>query len=518
MGIQGIMSDSYDDYTWHQTSPEIWQRDVDEIELFYYSLAKKYEGTGKMFFAITGHLSLRVELHGQAPDLSRQRLKAALRRGWQALRYEHPTIASQVSHDVYTGRAVKTYELCNNRDKLDSWLRETLIETPGGQTGEEWANSNPPAPRLATMFVLEPTEKHISDPNTIRIDLVFRSPHEIIDGVGTLHMLNNFMKLVGNAYKDADDFKDPNPDGTETENLSPPFRVAASVPFGLTDHQQKHLLAQNTQKAAAGQDEGDIRNIGLHFDENGPKVPGYHQRVAVNFSREETKSILAACKRLDITVTHAFHAAIALAIRDLQERTDHPQKVRYVNYILRNERNSCNSPYNTSRHAVSVYHSVSGRALTVDMIVPPITSTTTADETIKEFRSALDEIKTFYNEVRDDADHYALCLPIWRAATPELPQSGYSPPIPPPNAKPTVSISSMGSIDSIIEQRHGSITVHSPWVTGEELGTGLGLFLGTFDDKMCLSAAYNDAWHTAYEVLGFLQHCTETVRSGRLVS
>ncbi|ETS77699.1 hypothetical protein PFICI_09761 [Pestalotiopsis fici W106-1] len=507
------MSTSYDRYTWHQTSPEIWQRDVDEIELFYYSLAKRFEGSGRMFFAMTGHLSLSVELHGQTSDVARQRIKAALKRGWQALRYEHPTIASQVSHNVTTGHAVKTYHLCNSSEKLDLWLGETLVEIPGGQTGEEWANSDPPAPKLPTMFLLELTD-NTSDFTTTRIDLVFRSPHEIVDGIGTLHMFNNFTKLVANAYKDGDAFKLPSLDGTETENLSPPFRVAARVPFELTDRQQKHLAEQNAHKAAAGKDEGDIRVIGLHFDEQGPKVPGVHQRVALDFSQSETKFILTACKKLGATVTHAFHAAIALSVRDLQERTAHAQKVRYVNYILRNERKSCDPPYNSPSHAVSVYHSVSGRALTVDMVVPAATSTTGPADTAQEFHSAVNKIKAFYNEVRDDADHYVLCLPIWAAGMSELPQSTSPPPIPAPNAKPTVSISSMGSVDNIIEQRHGDIAVHNPWVTGEELGTGLGLFLGTFEGKLCLSAAYNDAWHSKYEVLDFLQRCTYTVRAG----
>lgn len=48
-------------------------------------------------------------------------------------------------------------------------------------------------------------------------------------------------------------------------------------------------------------------------------------------------------------------------------------------------------------------------------------------------------------------------------------------------------------------------------MTGEELGTGLGLFLGTFRGEMELSAAFNEAWHTAEEVHGFLDRCERIV-------
>lgn len=63
-------------------------------------------------------------------------------------------------------------------------------------------------------------------------------------------------------------------------------------------------------------------------------------------------------------------------------------------------------------------------------------------------------------------------------------------------------------------QLGGGIEVHNPWVTGEELGNGLGLFLGTFRDELELSAAYNDAWHDRGEVEDFLERCQRVVDRG----
>jgi hypothetical protein len=82
----------------------------------------------------------------------------------------------------------------------------------------------------------------------------------------------------------------------------------------------------------------------------------------------------------------------------------------------------------------------------------------------------------------------------------------------------TVSISSTGRVDSIIAPDQGEIHVYNPWVTGEELSKGLGLFLGTYRGELCLSAAYNDAWHTEDEVLDFLQRCVDVVFDGLSVS
>ncbi|KAG8162268.1 hypothetical protein KVR01_008033 [Diaporthe batatas] len=508
------MSQAYPSLLWHETSPGLWQRDVDEAEKFYYSLAKRYEGCGRMFFAITGHLSLSVDIpEGQSQEAVAQRFETALRHGWLALRYEHPTIASRVSHNPATGQVTKSY-----RTRLtghDAWLAETFVPIGTGEAGEEWANSDPPAPKVPTLFVVKPREIPTGPATSsiIRADLVLRSPHEIVDGIGTLHMFNNLMRLVADAYDAGSTYEIPRFDGSEIKNLSPPFRVAANVPTELTDRQKQHLAEQNAHKAAASQDDGGIKVLALPY-QHGPVAPGRHQRIALDFSERDTAALVAACKRLKATVTQAFHAAIAMAVRDIQDRRAEAQRVRYVNYILRNERRSCVEPYNTPKHAVSVYHSVSGRALTVDMTLPATGETADPADRADEFGSIVEKMRNFYEAVRDDADHYALSLPIWEAGCPELPKNDTLPPVPSPNPKPSVSISSMGNVDAVIASKHGQIEVDKPWVTGEELGNGLGLFLGTFRSRMSLSAAYNDAWHSKSEVEDFVSRCKDIVLAG----
>lgn len=69
----------------------------------------------------------------------------------------------------------------------------------------------------------------------------------------------------------------------------------------------------------------------------------------------------------------------------------------------------------------------------------------------------------------------------------------------------------MGRVDEIIAAQHGPLSVQDPWVTGEELGTGLGAFLGTFRGELRLSAAYNETFHERREVEGFLARVQEIV-------
>ncbi|KAK2024753.1 hypothetical protein LX32DRAFT_84755 [Colletotrichum zoysiae] len=502
------MDQTYDELAWRPIAPGVWRRTADEIEKFYSALATLYEGSGLMFFAITGHVSLRVDVRNIGHDVEAGTIfDKALESAWLALRFDHPTIASQATQDPATGRWIKTYRQCVDLQEQNLWLEKTLVHVSTKETGQEWANNQPPAPKIPTLFVLSPPSH---EDGVIRRDLVFRSPHDIIDGVGTLILLSNLITYVSKAFSERDAYEPPALDGSEAANLSPPYRVAAGVPATLTGDQEKRLADMAAQKAAA-MNATDVQVIDMPY-RHGASLPGRHQRAARTLAKERTALLTAACKAAGATVTHVFHAAVALVLRDIQERGPEAKRVRYVNYILRNERASCRAPYDSHRHPAALYHSVSGQSLVVDMDLPPAAGDDQASG--GEFTRVLQVTRDFYHGVRGDGEHYALAPTIWAAAVPDVPASPRPPPVPPPKAHPSVSVSSMGRVDGIIAPETGPIGAHDPWVTGEELGNGLGLFLGTFRGELCLSAAYNDAWHAAPNVLDFLKRCEDVVFSG----
>ncbi|VUC30650.1 unnamed protein product [Clonostachys rosea] len=499
---------SYEKFNWKQTLSGRWERATDEIEHFYFSLAKLYEGSGRMFFAMTGHVILKANPIPDLPiDEAERRLDAALREGWLALRFDHPTIASQVFLNGGATSSTKVYQSPQNSDDLDAWVRGTLVSVSESTTGEEWANSDPPAPLVPKLFVLRPANSEL------RRDLVLRSPHEILDGIGTLQTLNNLIRHVANAYEKGPGAELTPKLGSEIKNLSPPYRVAANVPVELTPSQQQRIQEINAQKAAASKGSESVPILTIPY-KVGETRPGRHQRVNLWLSEEQTSALVASCKLLGVTVTHAFHAAIAMAVRDLQKPPVTGSLVgQYVNYILRNERTSCFEPYSSAAHPVTVYHSVSGQALVIDMdlSVAEKAGTREPSTVAAEFADILRQIRDFYHNVRDDVEHYAFAPSYWAASTPSLPSDRSIPPVPPPKTTPTASISSMGKIDTVIQSTQGKIEVYDPWVTGEELGNGYGAFLGTFRGRLCLSAAYNDAWHNKEETLEFLCRCKDIV-------
>ena len=487
-------------FSWEMTKPGRWERDIDEVEEFYTSLAKSYEGTGRVFFAMTGFISFSVPVQPCTPfHETEKKVEEALKTAWTRIRFDHPTIASRVQYDSVQQKYKKIYETFTDSASQRLWLNDTFRVVPERMSGLDWCNSDPPVPALPTLFLVRPPATNDQD---FRADLVLRSHHDIIDGMGTLLLFNNLFSLAAEAYEQPD-HRLPG-FGDEWSNLSPPLRLAARIPATLSPVLEENVRGIVEHNASLKE---GIEIASPPFQRE-VAVPRKHQRVAVTLSEDTTARLLEKCRSLGLSITHAYHAAIALAIGALQERQESERTVRYISYCLINERHHCKPPYSTQAHPVSVYHSVSGRCLNIDLTVPALRSSETTATHQDKFTAIAQKVRDYYLEIRDDEEHIKLVPAYWAMSI--SPYPGPEPPaIPARNETPSVSVSSMGVLDKIIRHTYGSFSVDNPWVTGEELGTGLGVFLDTWKGRLTLSAAYNDAWHGREEVLDFLNRCND---------
>jgi hypothetical protein len=495
------MPPPYEPFTWRQIKPGRWERDVDEVEQFYTTLVKRFKGSGAVFFALTAHVSFAVA-NNPTSCSNEARALNALRMAWLRLRHDHPTIASWVEYNHDAKKCHKVYETFDEEGEA-TWLKDTFQIISDCQSGQEWCNSKPPVPGLPTLFLI----KHAPANDHFGADLVLRAHHEIIDGIGSLHLLNNLFQYASEAFDHPKGFRIPE-FGDEWKNLSPPLKTAASIPE-LHVPEQDATLKGIMDRNLAVLEEAEIAQIP---HQSGPTVPGCHKRVALTLSEEQTQQLLAASKKLDASITHIYHAAIAIIVRDLQTREPQERVVRYISYSPINERSQCKEPYNKPEHAASVYHSVSGQSLAIDLTVPPLAnSNPTPEERKSEFAETVKQVKDYYLNMRDDKEHIRLVPSYWALSTPPYPPGVEDPPVPPPNPAPSASIASLGMIENLLSPTHGQFELNDPWVTGDELGTGLGLFLGTFRGRMSLSAAFNDAWHDGNDAKDFVTRCNNLV-------
>jgi hypothetical protein len=512
---QGMAAGRYPHLAWRNTSLGHWERELDEAECFYTCLAKAYEGSGRMFFAITGFVSLTVELKDTSPEQTGRRIEEAFRQAWLRLRYDHPTLSSQTFYDHHQHKWKKRYTPFHPKDvetQTADWLKNTLVPISPGIFGLEWCNADPPAPKLPTLFLITPPNPSETDAKTIRRDVVIRTPHDTMDGVGTYLLLSNLLAHAAQSYEEPLSWFLHEP-GSEIQNLSPPLRVAASISPILTHEQQERLQNIITANEALRK---DTEHLAIPF-KKGQVLPGKHQRIVIASPASDTKRLLESCKRLATTVTHVYHAAIAITIRDMQSPGPHKKTARYINYSFINERQHCIGEYATPKHAAAVYQSISGKYLALDLTIPSITQKQDQydGQRQKELLDLAGQVRDYYHRIRDSPDSLDLTPGFWSMVTPHISDpTNTDLPVPAPNLSPSVSFSSMGAIDRIIAPQYGTFKVSDPWVTGEELGTGLGVFLGTWEGSLKLSAAYNDTWHDRKEVQGFLRHCQEVVSKG----
>eukprot|EP01056_Protomagalhaensia_sp_Gyna25_P001105 Protomagalhaensia_sp_Gyna_25__1104@NODE_153_length_4806_cov_90_625131_g119_i0_p1_GENE_NODE_153_length_4806_cov_90_625131_g119_i0NODE_153_length_4806_cov_90_625131_g119_i0_p1_ORF_typecomplete_len501_score65_94Tri3/PF07428_11/1_9e50Condensation/PF00668_20/2_9e11AATase/PF07247_12/5_8e09AbiEi_2/PF09952_9/0_0043Neurexophilin/PF06312_12/0_18PapA_C/PF16911_5/0_5_NODE_153_length_4806_cov_90_625131_g119_i015343036 len=481
------------DYSWQQTASHRWERRIDEIELFLTKGIRSYEVSGKIQFTIASLVSLSTS----TPSAG-ERLEQALRDAWLKLRYDQPSLSCWIEHYEDKEKCRRIYQTFQNSEEQDEWLQNTVCVIENGQTGAEWVCHDPPSPQLATLYIIRPPQK---DPNRLVRDLVIRARHNIVDGIGLSYVLRNFLSDVSKAYTEGL----PKPVfGSEHVRLSPPLRVALGSPEELTKEQQdeisswkEHNFIEPSQKLSLPYKAGGI-------------MPGAHIRVRRVLSRDSTSSIVKACRNLGVTVTHAVHTAVAIAIRDVQIRESQSRMKKLSLYLLIGERPNCQSPYNTPDHGATVYHSGSGRHLIIDFeIRSQISSTAPVAE---EFSRLLPQVQEFYLQVLNDPNHIALVPRACEAITTDWPRDAGS--VPQPKFPPHVVFSSLGALDKTIPPHTPALSIDDVWLFSDEVSPGVDTFVQTWDGRLSLSATCNQTWYTEEAIKSFLKTTEEVLLKG----
>ncbi|KAF7547520.1 hypothetical protein G7Z17_g7669 [Cylindrodendrum hubeiense] len=516
--------DGHGKFQWHCHTPGLWERNIDEAEQFYSSVAQLTREAGAGCFLVTACVNLRVAApenvtHNKAND----RIESAIRKAWLSLRYEYPTLASWTEYDGETDEWTKFYSPLSSLDQdsydeQQRWLSSTLITIDSDMTGIEWLNDDPPLFGRSTVYVLRPYTTCVGDYTHLRRTLLLRCPHEITDGIGILHLLKQLVAHAARAFELEDEYTTP-VFGHETKNLSLPLRIAASLPAAPNAGQCSHfdaLKAKNTSLQTS------MPLLGLPLSAEKGAI-GKRQYMPLSLSNNLSARVLSECKARGISVTHAFSAALILVLRDVQPQGEQALSMRYYNHALINLRHVCQPPYNTEAHAAAVYHMLSAQAISVDVLVPALNQEVEAR--VQEFAAVSDQVRSFFASARgsDSAslmDLVAVSPLMWASMTPpskRTVEKMSSPAKPEHNAPPLyspVSISSIGNITSIILPMHGALVVSEAWVAAESMGPGVGLFLGTYEATSTVVASFDSNWHSNQYMGKFLERIVKQMVEG----
>lgn len=523
--------DVEDRFQWRYTASGLWERDLDEVELFYSSIAKLTREAGAGCFPVTACVNIQASV---ADDVTNEeandRIESAIQRAWVTLRYEHPSLASWTDYDEETDKWTKFYSPLPSPDRdtvgeQQQRLASTLVMVESDMTGIEWLNDDPILFQRSTLFILRPSTTETTGNGHLKRTLLLRCPHEITDGIGVLHLLQQLLAHVAKAYELDDAYVMP-VFGNEAKNLSPPLRTAASLPQTPTAEQLRYLNAIKNKNASL---QADMPLFGLPLSAE-KATAGKRQYLPLSLSNSLSAQVLSGCKARGVSVTHAFSAALILALRDLQPRSDRALPMRYFNQALINLRNACRPPFDTGAYAAAVYHMLSVEGISVDVVVPAIGAEQESETKIKEFAAVTDQVRDFFATIRGSesvllSDLIAVSPLVWASITPSLSRAAKetssqtkseanSPDDTAPPPFSSVSLSSIGNINSIISPNHGALLVSDAWVAAESMGPGVALFLGTWEGKSTLIASFGSNWHDTRYVKRFLRRILERMVEG----
>ena len=439
--------------SWTETSAGHFERPFDSLERFYRAISASGAAFNREHFVVNAVLRLRLN-----PSIGD--IEQALRHAWMTLRHDYPQIAAYGRGSTYI------YEVPST-SSINSWLSETFITQQTTASPSSVCEDSAPS-ELAKMHYF---------PHTLEI--LFRSSHWRIDGIGSLHLLNHFLKIL--ARPRSVTF------GDEPKNLSIGLDEAANTPSQVTSEMEQ-----------------SASDLLMHFVNNLPSIglptsksqnPGGSARCKVTFTLPLTTSIIARCKASGFSVTAATHAAVVGAT--LQHADPEKPADKYTSFSNFDLRKYCPPPYSGATKAVSIFHTG----------IPVVVKLSGFQKDAVQFQ------KLYSQRLNAPGQHNMFSF---LACYVDKVNTLFMQPPPPGSLPPTEpSLSSLGIIHNFIANKHGNVVeVTDFWLGVDMLSRQLMVYIWTHQGKLQLSACYNKEFYAREFVENFLSDVKDVLVDG----
>ena len=262
-------------YPWIEDNG-VWRRKLGSMESFYLTLASP---EGQPVHWMIGCCVSIAYCGNDSVDIEK-----ALRQGWKDTRRDFPSIAAVV--DPATREMVVRSD---DASTVEQWLQRSF-KVHHGITADELFSA------FKSQFYT--TLHFLRDAN----QLVIQAPHTLIDGRGILylfHALFTAMSKQSGDHANGDLRKGP-------PNLTRPYDEWLGI---LSVPSEKNVKEAESIFQRILLQEKPIRLPGVDFASQ-PRKPVHRD---LGLSEETTRAVIDACKRKGITVTSAWHAALAMA-------------------------------------------------------------------------------------------------------------------------------------------------------------------------------------------------------------
>ncbi|KAJ5526327.1 hypothetical protein N7494_012977 [Penicillium frequentans] len=366
-----------------------------------------------------------------------------------------------------------------SQTELDAWVQESFIVDNGSSANEKIEGEQPSS--MFLLFYLPSTR-----------ELLFRTPHWRIDGIGLMDLQNAFLRILANVPSATIYL-----DGSEAKYLTPSLDGAAAVPLEVTPE-----TTQSTDDEIAVYQQGQP-SISIATLPN--VIPTATRRIFSRFAPEITTRIISACKTRGLTVTAAMHAAMVVAILpNIQHNFDPTTRGqsggKYTAFNAFDLRKYVAPPFNGPAAAVNVYHT--GIPFSIDLEVD-MSFESIAAKMLKQYKRDLskDDPRNVFQFL---AQYVGKVLSVFG-----------SPASDPLRAPAYPELSSLGRVnDHIVAKHEGSastIEVEDWWVAIENISRLLIPHVWTWNGELVLSVNFNESFYEYAVVSQFLEGWKQTI-------
>lgn len=439
---------------WSEASPGVFQREIGENERFIKTIGDRGHAAGREHWSITSEAKLKLPF-----DLRTEDLVLGLRSAWQALRFQHPSIASTAICEILQ------YTVPDNA-ALRFWTEETLWIHPEQISADGLIASLQPSRYVCAHYLMQTHE------------ILLHFAHWRTDGYGALQLINAFVEQLSRAL---DGHTADLPWGEEVERLAPSIEEVLDIPTTQTPEIHE---ATDRCLATLAHVQGAV-GVALQTAVTVP--PGGTRSSGLRFTEATTAAIEQACVSQGISVLAAAHASCA-AVTSMYAAEDSKGK-HYTSTMRFSLRAHLPHPYSTETFAAALY---TGGYMAK---VPASQSwSESAREYSNEYRHG---ITPGFLQARRQ---YAIEVQKRLAAGPP-------PPSPPPSE---IDISGVDEVDSMVEavrplENGQALELVDVGVGVETLTRQMYCFVLTFRKRLKLSLVYNEAYYNAEYVDGVVK-------------
>ncbi|OHE95987.1 hypothetical protein CORC01_08680 [Colletotrichum orchidophilum] len=425
-------------YPWNKQHG-VWSRQLGSMESFYQSLASP-EG-----YPVHWMIGCSVTVQNHDSNINNE---GSLRQAWKALAWDFPCIGGVV--DPASREIVVREDAITNE-----WLQKSF-RVHDGTTADELFSA------FKSQFHI--TLHYIRDTN----QLLLQSPHTLIDGRGMLYLYHALFTTLAALPGDSSQTRET----AEAPNLSKPYDDWLGV--SATPSAKNFADAQSIFQRVL-QQEKPIRLPGVDFT-NTPQRP-VHRDLVVD---EKTSStIISACKEKGVSVTSAWHAALALTTQKMQSAAGE-DGASYVQFTTIDLRRHFPSSFVPHKHSI-------GSLQTALPLAADLNKNSTFDALSQSLHK---QYKTPFAFADNDFGY----LGPYMAMSRQILESGGVPP------SSTPSLSSMGVVDDYLQPRYGAWEISNFWVSSTMMTGDFQMYLWTFREKLTFSVCYNEAFYDAQQV------------------